>query len=262
MTSEKPSTRKRVIEALQKKDRAVRLEDWAEHKATEMGDRIGAKAVRSDAAKLREEADADLSHWAHTTRLPQRGNGGELVPLFESDPVDRSQRDYKREMVEEASDVLAHQASSDAMGLAVKADVLPAALDMANGIKARNRAERLLAHQAAAMHALGMKLVTRAQDEITRAEGAFAYQNAGQRRQLANVEAARLTNAAARAMSSFQEAMLTLQKLRTGGKQVVKVVHQQVQVNDGGKAVVAGSIKNRKPSPRGSGRGSGRRGSK
>lgn len=40
--------------------------------------------------------------------------------------------------------------------------------------------------------------------------------------------------------TSFQQGMLTLQKMRTGGRQVVTVQH--VQVNNGGQAVVAGQI--------------------
>jgi hypothetical protein len=55
------------------------------------------------------------------------------------------------------------------------------------------------------------------------------------------VEVARLSNAAARMMQIFQEGLLVLQKLRTGGKQTVVVQH--VQVSDGGQAVIAGSVK-------------------
>ena len=57
------------------------------------------------------------------------------------------------------------------------------------------------------------------------------------------VEMARLSNAAARAMQSYRESFLTLQKLRTGGKQTVVVQH--VQVSPGGQAVVAGSVASR-----------------
>ena len=39
----------------------------------------------------------------------------------------------------------------------------------------------------------------------------------------------------------YQEGLLTLQKLRTGGKQTVVVQH--VQVSEGGQAVIAGSVK-------------------
>jgi hypothetical protein len=239
MTKEdRKPTRKRVIEALQKRQRAVTHEDWAAHKA-EVGDHIGAKMTRAEAAEMRQDADNELTRWAYTTEnVKPRGNGGELIPLPE--PANPSRRSYKREMVEEAPDVLAHQASSDAMDLACKADVLPAALEMANSIKARNRTEKLLAHQAVTMHTLGMNLVARANNEIERADR-HALSGNVQWRQVANVEAARATNAAARAFSAFNDAMLTLQKLRTGGKQIVQVQH--VTVKDGGQAVVGQNVK-------------------
>ena len=53
------------------------------------------------------------------------------------------------------------------------------------------------------------------------------------------VEMARLSNASARMMQIYQESLLVLQKLRTGGKQTVVVQH--VQVSEGGQAVIAGS---------------------
>jgi hypothetical protein len=51
-----------------------------------------------------------------------------------------------------------------------------------------------------------------------------------------SVEACRLTNAAARLVSVFQDAMLTLQRVRTSGNQTVTVQH--VNVASGGQAVV------------------------
>src|SRR3712207_4619870 len=57
-----------------------------------------------------------------------------------------------------------------------------------------------------------------------------------------NVRATRLAGAAARLMESSQQVLLTLHRLRTGGRQEVRVIHQQVQVNEGGQAVVAGSM--------------------
>jgi hypothetical protein len=50
------------------------------------------------------------------------------------------------------------------------------------------------------------------------------------------VEACRCTNAAARLMSAFNDAALTLQRLRTGGNQTVTVQH--VNVASGGQAVI------------------------
>jgi hypothetical protein len=54
-------------------------------------------------------------------------------------------------------------------------------------------------------------------------------------------EMVRLSNAASRMMQIYQEALLTLQKIRTGGKQTVVVQH--VEVSEGGQAVIAGSMK-------------------
>ena len=42
------------------------------------------------------------------------------------------------------------------------------------------------------------------------------------------VEMARFSNAAVRTMQAYQESLLTMQKLRTGGKQTVVVQHFQV----------------------------------
>lgn len=236
---EKPKpTRQRIIDAVRLKDRAAEHQRYADHKA-KSGDRIGALSAGHEAEQMRKRADADLTRWAYTTRNRQPpGNGGELVPLPE--PEDAYRRDWKRMAVEELPDVLEHQASSDAMNLATKADVLPLALEMANSVKAKNRAEKLLAHETVTMHTLAMKFAERAINEIDRANR-FAESGHVQQRQIANIEAARASNAAARAMSTFNEALLTLQKLRTGGRQIVTV--QYVTVKDGGQAVVAQNVR-------------------
>ena len=62
----------------------------------------------------------------------------------------------------------------------------------------------------------------------------------GEEQERANIQATRLASASARMMTAFQQGLLTLQRLRTGGQQVVTVQH--VQVNEGGQAVVAGSV--------------------
>ena len=54
------------------------------------------------------------------------------------------------------------------------------------------------------------------------------------------VERARLTNAAARMFEVYQSGCLTLQKLKTRGKQRVLVQH--VNVGAGGQALVAGPV--------------------
>jgi hypothetical protein len=66
------------------------------------------------------------------------------------------------------------------------------------------------------------------------------------------VELARLTNASARMMQAYQEGLLALHKVRSGGKQTVVVQH--VHVSDGGQAIVAAELK-RGPQPGATGTG-------
>ena len=54
------------------------------------------------------------------------------------------------------------------------------------------------------------------------------------------MQVTRLAGATARMMTTFQQGLLTLQRMRTGGQQVVTVQH--VEVRDGGQAIVAGKM--------------------
>ena len=101
--------------------------------------------------------------------------------------------------------------------------VAESAIDAAQSAQAGNSLEKMLCHQMAAIHRAAMKLIARSLDMHEEP-----------------IEMARLSNAAARAMQVYQEGILTLQKLRTGGKQTVVVQH--VQVSEGGQAVIAGSM--------------------
>jgi hypothetical protein len=106
-------------------------------------------------------------------------------------------------------------------------NALALAIDAADSIGAANSLEKMLAHQMAVAHEASLRLMDRA----------LAYEAGGRSmREGDSVEACRLTNAAARMMSVFQDAALTLQKLRTGGAQTVTVQH--VNVASGGQAVV------------------------
>jgi hypothetical protein len=104
--------------------------------------------------------------------------------------------------------------------------VAEAALDAAESARAENSLEKMLCHQMAAGHCAAMRLTAYSLDNGT-----------------PSVERARLSNAAARMMQVYQEAFLTLQKVRSGGKQTVVVQH--VQVTEGGQAVtvIAGNVK-------------------
>jgi hypothetical protein len=78
----------------------------------------------------------------------------------------------------------------------------------------------------------------------------------------ANVRACRLAGAMSRMSATYQQALLTLQRKRTGGNQqvTVKHIHQQVNVTEGGQAVVAGDkVTSRARGRRSAGRGDGRK---
>jgi hypothetical protein len=67
-----------------------------------------------------------------------------------------------------------------------------------------------------------------------------------------NVRACRLAGAISRLSATYQQGLLTLQRKRTGGNQhvTVKHIHQQVNVTEGGQAVVAGDTVTRGPGER------------
>jgi hypothetical protein len=101
--------------------------------------------------------------------------------------------------------------------------VAESAIDAAQSAQAGNSLEKMLCHQMAAMHCAAMKLLANSL-----------------RDGLPPVEAARLSNAAARMMQVYQDAFLALQKIRSGGKQTLVVQH--LQVTNGGQAVIAGNL--------------------
>jgi hypothetical protein len=95
----------------------------------------------------------------------------------------------------------------------------------------------MLVHEMAVLHRGMMRAAARMNEELyaaaTRDEG---------RREAANVRACRLAGAISRLSATYQQGLLTLQRKRTGGSQqvTVKHIHQQVNVTEGGQAVVAG----------------------
>ena len=147
--------------------------------------------------------------------------GGEAMDLDISDSV----ADPKWGLIDTLRhpDSIGLGASEDRLKLLAGANVLETALDAAESARAGNSLEKMLCHQMAAAHHAALTLIAHAADP-----------------QLPPVEMARLTNAAGRMMDVYQAGVLTLQKLRTGGKQTVVVQH--VQVSDGGQAVIAGNV--------------------
>jgi ABC-type hemin transport system substrate-binding protein len=126
------------------------------------------------------------------------------------------------------------------------AGCLNLAADAAETIGADNSIEKMLSHQLAAAHVSTMRMFASAEDEMNRSR-----QQGGHERRETQLSATRLNNSAARMMTSFQQGMTALHRVRHGGKQIVTVQH--VHVSDGGQAVVAGKVHN-------AGRGRKRRG--
>lgn len=121
----------------------------------------------------------------------------------------------------EHPDCVAIEASESRLDLLCEAGALETGLECSESIEAQNSVERMLAHQMAATHTLAMKLLGRAGATL-----------------MPSVEAARLANSAKGLMGTFQNAALTLQRLRTGGRQ--SIVVQRIQVQDTAQAVIAG----------------------
>jgi hypothetical protein len=100
-------------------------------------------------------------------------------------------------------------------------DVLALGLDAAAATACSDPLTKMLVHQAGLAHAAAFKLVDRAIDKDSPAE------------------TARLMNSAARMMGTFQQALVTLHRLRNGGQQTVTVQHINVNADQ---AIVAGSL--------------------
>ena len=155
---------------------------------------------------------------------PSVGYGGELVP---------TDGEFKNTVRQ--PDLTTAVASRTRVELAAEAGALELAIDVAETIQATNSLEKILAHQVATCHTAAMKLISRADKELHRSDTM-----AESHRHVALLSANRLFGTATRLMVACQGAAETIQKLRTGGKQVVVVQH--VQVADGGQAVVAGNL--------------------
>jgi hypothetical protein len=143
-------------------------------------------------------------------------------------------------------DYVTAEASRDRLALASQAGSLSLALDAADTIQAQDALEKMLVHQMAVLH-YGM--TTARMNKELDAAGGTAIDAAGDKRDLtagereaANVRACRLAGAISRMSATYQQGLLTLQRKRTGGNQqvAVKHIHQQVNVTEGGQAVVAG----------------------
>jgi hypothetical protein len=148
-------------------------------------------------------------------------------------------------------DYVTASASRERLELASEAGSLSFALDAAETIQARDSLEKMLVHQMAVLHRGMMRAAIRMNEEISRLNEQLYHLDEG-KREAANVRACRLAGAISRLSATYQQGLLTLQRKRTGGNQhvTVKHIHQQVNVTEGGQAVVAGDTVTRGPGER------------
>jgi hypothetical protein len=206
---------------------------------------LNARMGRSDCGDRRRAEELELAvSETPPAAMTERGASGELIPVncfgYRAAPG-------LRDTVEHPNHVTV-DASRDRLELANQASILDLALDTADTVQARDSIERMLCHQLAAAHRAAMKLTAQLNREIEGLECKIGYAN----REPHNLHAGRLAASVARMMAAFNDGAMTLQRLRTGGRQVVQVQH--VQVNSGGQAVVTGKLT--------TGRGGRRRGRK
>lgn len=152
---------------------------------------------------------------------PDVGPGGEIVN--EQVMGLGHKRHVIRETLREGADRIAADASLRRADLLMQPsfNAVAMGIDAADAIGASNSLEKMLAHQMAVAHEAALRIL----------DQALGYE--GQRNP---VEGCRLANTAARLMSVYQDGLMTLQRLRTGGSQTVTVQHVNVQA--GAQAVI------------------------
>ncbi|MBK6471587.1 MAG: hypothetical protein IPF94_12925 [Betaproteobacteria bacterium] len=160
---------------------------------------------------------------------PDVGPGGEVV---NEQVAGLGQKRWNiRETLREGADRIAEDASLRRTDLLMQPsfNVVAMGIDAAEAIGASNSLEKMLAHQMAVAHEGTMRLMDRA----------LSFESSQDA-----VESCRLANTAARLMGVFQDGLLTLQRLRTGGSQTVTVQH--VNVQSGAQAVIGMATGGRK----------------
>lgn len=208
-------------QAARKRRRAVGLARWADV-APETPEESESRAESlTMAAELHDETDGLLRLTA-----PPRIEGGEVVECSGASPV-----------LDGIADRLANPSrinvdasiARTSLLVNVQSDVLALGVDAAQSIGARNSLEKMLAHQLALLHSVGMRIMDKA---LMAKEG----------------DRVGYLNSATRMMDVFQRGILTVQRLRTGGAQTVEVRH--VTVEAGGKAVIGNVRTGGRPRPK------------
>ena len=175
--------------------------------------------------------------------MSEVGAGGELIP---ASVLCENSRALEFFDTVERPDYVAVDASRDRLELANEAGALESGLDLADSIGAKNSAEKMLAHQMAAVHRSAMKMMGLVNYRVERMDRMLPRQGGVSMDDLQrlNMETCRMAGAVTRMMNSYQQGLLALHRLRTGGTQRVIIERMQaVQVNEGGQALVAGEMK-------------------
>ena len=219
----RPCIPKNTADALRQQVYAAR--NRAEADALETSEPIQARWRRLEANDMEAYADSFLA-------LPEEqievGAAGEMLPTGDS----ATDRPDLIDTVRSKPDKVTAQASLARLELLAQTGALDLAVDTADTIRARNSLEKMLAHQIAAAHGLAMKFAAKSEQML----GFVTSWDTTGRQQVSNIEASRLANSAARMMESFNQGLLTIDRLRNGRQQLVTVQH--VNVANGGQAIV------------------------
>src|SRR5262249_7645310 len=132
------------------------------------------------------------------------------------------------ETLEKHPTTVAVGASGKRSHAAYQAGILEPALDAAQSAQAANSLEKRLCHQMVGAHFTVMRLLGKGQE----VPGNLGLRGVVKR-----------PSAAGRRMGVYQTACLTLQKLKARGTQRIEVRYQQVNVGEGGQAVVASTVR-------------------
>lgn len=229
----KPRRKRSVAEGLRFHALAER-EHLRADDAEGRGDLVGARWYRKDAEIMEATAEAALA--TNSTDEIIDGNGGEIVSKELAWDADVP---GIYDALTEAPDYLRAQAALDRLEHAPNGTITTA-VEAANSIKAKDSLERMLCYQLASAHHTSQRLAKLAGTFAEEAERALNYGGGLVRAQACVLEATRCANAQARTAEAYQKGMLTLDRVRNGGKQHVTVQH--VNVQDGGQAVVAGTV--------------------
>jgi len=211
-----------------KKSEANRLRGMAAQKS--MGDPL----LLHEAKKLEEEANAILvAEQPIANRMC-----GEMVPTLTAGDAAANTRTIALRNTLSRPTQITSDASANRTGLLVgrttATDISALAIDAAQTIEASNSLEKMLAHQLAALHNTAMRFQTKAV-ELLEVIGSHTGEGPKFLPQVVQ-ESVRMANASARQMTVFQEGLLALARVRSGGTQTVVV--KRVTVEAGGQAAI------------------------